>query len=63
MKRWQNKELLSPVLVPGVSIANKLVDRVISILGVPMESQSDQGSKFESQVLKENQNDKLKATK
>ena len=37
----------------ATTVANKLVDRVISILGVPMEIHSDQGSNFESQVFKE----------
>jgi hypothetical protein len=37
----------------AITVANKLVDRVISILGVPMEIHSDQGSNFESQVFKE----------
>lgn len=37
----------------AIAVANKLVDRVISILGVPMEIHSDQGSNFESQVFKE----------
>ena len=37
----------------AITVANKLVDRVISILDVPMEIHSDQGSNFESQVFKE----------
>ena len=37
----------------ATTVANRLVDRVISILGVPMEIHSDQGSNFESQVFKE----------
>jgi hypothetical protein len=31
----------------AITVANKLVDRVISILDVPMEIHSDQGSNFE----------------
>ena len=34
-------------------MASKLVDRLISILGVPMQIHSDQGSNFESKVFKE----------
>ena len=37
----------------AVTIAKKLVERVITILGVPMEIHSDQGANFESQVFKE----------
>jgi transposase InsO family protein len=33
--------------------SSKLVDRFISILGVPMQIHSDQGSNFESKVFKE----------
>jgi transposase InsO family protein len=37
----------------AITVANKLVDIIISILDVPMEIHSDQGSNFESQVFKE----------
>ena len=37
----------------ATTVANKMVDIVISTLGVPMEIHSDQGSNFESQVFKE----------
>ena len=37
----------------AIAVASKLVDRFISILGVPMQIHSDQGSNFESKVFKE----------
>ncbi|CAC5416679.1 unnamed protein product [Mytilus coruscus] len=37
----------------ATAVANKLVERVITILGVPMEIHSDQGSNFESNVFRE----------
>jgi transposase InsO family protein len=39
--------------IEAITVANKLVDRVISILGVPMEIHSDQSSNFKSKVFKE----------
>lgn len=35
------------------TVANKLVERVITILGVPMEIHSDQGSNFEPNIFRE----------
>jgi len=37
----------------AITVANKLVDRVIYILGVPMEIHTDQSSNFKSKVFKE----------
>ena len=37
----------------AITIAQKLVDRVVTIFGVPMELHSDQGPSFESNVFQE----------
>jgi hypothetical protein len=35
------------------TVADKFVERIVSIFGVPLQIHSDQGSNFESKVFKE----------
>ena len=41
------------MIIDAKTVASKLIDRFISVLGVPSELDSDQGSNFESCVFRE----------